>query len=147
MRTEPELFERETPEDDDPKYVNKFRNCGRCGNEFWSAAADCAARGFLFVPLFCEVCAWLNGVELRRRTLIWRAKMRSGELRWKARPLTGTKPWERTPPAPPEPTPGEALDAIFAGVADDLMKPAKKRGKKVQNSCLHRDSNGSILEA
>jgi hypothetical protein len=115
--------------DDDPKYVDKFRNCGRCGNEFWSNAAELANRRFFFIPLFCEVCSWLNGVELRRRTLIWREKMRSGELRWKAKPLTGTKPWEKAPP--PEPAGSESAADLLAGVADALLKPPKKRGKKI----------------
>lgn len=91
-----EKFEFE-PEPDDSGYVDKIRKCGRCQKEFLSDAATKAARGFKIIPLFCVACDELNGADLRRRTEIFRDRMRRGELRWK-KTLSGDRPWEKTPP-------------------------------------------------
>lgn len=75
-------------------YIDRVRKCGRCRDEFLSNAGELKARGVLFIPLFCQSCDWLNGVELTDRTRRWRDRMRRGEIRWKARGFG----WEKVPP-------------------------------------------------
>lgn len=112
-----EKFEFE-PEPDDSGYVDKIRKCGTCRREFLSNAGELKARGVLYIPLHCPECAEIHGADVRRRTELWRERMRRGELRWKKNPLAGERPWEKTPPP---------------GSEDATERPKKSRKQAVRS--------------
>lgn len=129
MNEQPDFFE-EPEEIEGPLPPDHPRKCNACGDEYWCRVTRSRPT---YVPLHCDRCAEEAAEDLRRRTAIWREKMRTGELRWKKR-LAGDKPWEKNPDFGRQAVAGEVaaagFDALLTGAADDLIRGAKTRAKK-----------------
>lgn len=116
MARDAELFDREElpTEGDDKLPSNQWRKCGWCREEFWSQVIRARPA---YVPLHCTRCDKMFGEDLRRRTEIFRAKIKSGELRWKKK----SPGWEKNPEW------GKPLEKIDMGDVADILIGERKR--------------------
>lgn len=140
MSNEPELFDPEPGEEDqnDSLPPDHRRKCNHCGAWYW-----CKVRRSrpTFIPLHCEECERIAAEDLKRRTEIWRGKMRRGELVWADKITATGKPWH--PPRPPKPKrqravkgslspapapePREAHPALLQAAFSLVNEPPKKK--------------------
>jgi hypothetical protein len=110
-----ELFNAQAEERDDRLPPDQSRNCGRCGNEFWSKVQRSRPT---FTPLFCGPCDAALGAALQRRTARWRLAV------------------ERARGA-------DLMDVADALIRAAGVKTGRKRApKKTINKSLQRDAKG-----